>query len=207
MMVRADLLKYADDELRKALAPAVEPAADGVNRVIHVEQRPRFKYVDGVERLSDLELPFVIDLPNGSVEAVFLTASKNAGCGCVPIMEWCNGRRTVLDRDGKNGVFLASHDPTMKALIFKTVESVPEIIDSCATNTIEGEFRGSRIHDQLISWTDSNRTTSTCDFNIHTLKATCTCKYYLKVTENQLPDVKRFCTHIIGQLRRVIFMN
>ena len=95
---------------------------------MHVEHRPRFKYVDGVERLCDLELPFLVDLPNGSVEAVFLTASKNAGCGCVPTMEWCNGRRTVLDRDGKNGVFLASHDPTMKALIFKTVESVPEII-------------------------------------------------------------------------------
>ena len=31
-------------------------------------------------------------------------------------------------RDGKNEVFLASHDPTMKALIFKTVERVPEII-------------------------------------------------------------------------------
>ena len=114
MRVRADLLKYADDELRKALAPAVEPAAD----------------VDGVERLSYMELPFLIDLPNGSVEAVFLTASKNAGCRCVPIMEWCNGRRTVLDRDGKNGVFLASHDPTMKALIFKTVESFPEIIEN-----------------------------------------------------------------------------
>ena len=78
---------------------------------------------------------------------------------------------------------------------------------SSATNSIEGEFRGSRIHDQVISWTDYNSTTSTCDFNSHTLKATCTCKYFLKVTENQLPDVKRYCTHIIGQLRRVIFMN
>ena len=70
----------------------------------------------------------MIDLPNGSCEAVFLTASKHAGCGCVLIVEWCNGQRTVLDRDGKNEVFLACHDPTMKDLIFKTVESVPKII-------------------------------------------------------------------------------
>ena len=127
MKVKAHFFKYADDELRKSLAPAVEPAADGENRAIHVEHRPRFNYVDGVERLCDLELPFLVDLPNGSVEAVFLTASKNAGCGCVPSVEWCK-RRTVLDRDGKNRVFLVSHDPRMKALIFRTVESVPEII-------------------------------------------------------------------------------
>ena len=46
-----------------------------------------FKYVDGVERFSDLKLPFLVDLPNGSCEAVFLIASKNAGSGLVPILE------------------------------------------------------------------------------------------------------------------------
>ena len=125
--VKKYLLKYADDELRKSMVPAREPPVDG-DRARDAGHRRKFKYVDGIERLCDMDLPFLIDLPNGSAEAVFLTASKNAGCGCVPIMEWCNGRRTVLDRDGKNGVFLASHDPTMKALIYKTVESVPEII-------------------------------------------------------------------------------
>ena len=78
---------------------------------------------------------------------------------------------------------------------------------SCANNTIDGEFRGSRIHDELISWTDQNLNTSTCHFNTHTLKAACTCKYFLKVTVKKLPDMKRYCTHIIGQLRRVLFMN
>ena len=125
--VKKYLLKYADDELRKSMVPAREPPVDG-DRARDAGHRRKFKYVDGIERLCDMDLPFLIDLPNGSAEAVFLTASKNAGCGCVPIMEWCNGRRTVLDRDGKNGVFLASHDPTMKALIYMTVESVPEII-------------------------------------------------------------------------------
>ena len=27
---------------------------------------------------------------------------------------------------------------------------------SCANNTIDGEFRASRIHDQVISWTDND---------------------------------------------------
>ena len=39
------------------------------------------------------------------------------------------GRRTVLDKDGGNGIFLNSHDSNMKAKVFKTVESVPEIDD------------------------------------------------------------------------------
>ena len=78
-----------------------------------------------------MELPFLVDLPNGSCEGVFLIAAKNAACGLVPILEWCNGRRTVLDRDGGNGVFLASHDPTMKALVYKTVECMPEILNNC----------------------------------------------------------------------------
>ena len=44
-----------------------------------------FKYVDGVESLSDVKLPFLVDLPNGSCEAVFLIASKNAESELVPI--------------------------------------------------------------------------------------------------------------------------
>ena len=49
--------------------------------------RSKFKYVDGVERLADMPLPFLIDLPNGSSEAVFIIASKNASSGMVPILE------------------------------------------------------------------------------------------------------------------------
>ena len=33
----------------------------------------------------------------------------------------------MLDKDGSNGIFLHSHDHNMKAKVFKTVESVPEI--------------------------------------------------------------------------------
>ena len=42
---------------------------------------------DGVERLADMPLPFLIDLPNGSSEAVFIIGSKNASSGMVPILE------------------------------------------------------------------------------------------------------------------------
>ena len=34
----------------------------------------------------------------------------------------------MLDREGGNGIFLASHDSSMKAKIYKTVESVPAIL-------------------------------------------------------------------------------
>ena len=123
------LYDYAEEELRKAKSPdnvelkeADEPPPPKLLRT--------FKYVDGIERLSNMELPFLVDLPNGSCEGVFLIAAKNASCGLVPVLEWCNGRRTVLDRDGGNGVFLASHDATMKALIYKTVECMPEILNN-----------------------------------------------------------------------------
>ena len=82
--VRKMCLKYADDELRASLQPVHVP--DGQNVPV-IQHWPKFKYIDGLQRLSDLPLPFLVDLPNGSSEGVFLTASRNAGCGLVPILE------------------------------------------------------------------------------------------------------------------------
>ena len=45
----------------------------------------------------------------------------------IPIMEYVHGRQTIVDKLGGNGVFLHSHDRTMKAEIFKTTECIPEI--------------------------------------------------------------------------------
>ena len=90
-------------------------------------KRKSFKYVDGVERLCDMELPFLVELPNGSCEGVFLTASNNSGTGIIPILEYAHGRQTIVDKLGGNGIFLHSHDRVMKAEIFKTTESIPEI--------------------------------------------------------------------------------
>ena len=36
----------------------------------------------------------------------------------------------MVDHEGGNGIFLASHDASMKAKIFKTVESVPAILEN-----------------------------------------------------------------------------
>ena len=121
--------KYAEDQLRDSLQPVYGPHLEGDNEPA-IKKRPTFKYVDGIERLSDMSLPFLVDLPNGSSEAIFIIASKNAGRGMVPMLEWSNGKRSVLDKDGGNGLFLASHDETMKAKIYKTVESVPEILNN-----------------------------------------------------------------------------
>ena len=84
--VKTFLLKNADDQLLLAQQPVYGPLPEGVQRQ-DAKQLKTFKYIDGIERLSNMELPFMVDLPNGSVEAVFLTASRNAGCGLVPILE------------------------------------------------------------------------------------------------------------------------
>ena len=78
--------EYADNELRGDNLPLQGPLREGGNRIVDVRKRERFKYL-GVERLSDMELPFLVDLPNGSCEAVFVIAEKNAGSGLVPILE------------------------------------------------------------------------------------------------------------------------
>ena len=71
-----------------------------------------------------------MDLPNGSSEAAFLTGGRNSGCGMIPILEYLKDRQTIVDKSGSNGLFLASHDTTMKAMMYKTTESVPEICNN-----------------------------------------------------------------------------
>ena len=72
-------------------------------------------------------------------------------------------------------------------------------------STITGQFRAVKIHEQLITWSPSERTDdfiAPTRFNSQTFAATCTCKYYLK--EQALNG--KLCSHVIGQLRRTIFM-
>ena len=59
------LQKYAEDELKNSLQPVQGPMLENQN-IPRVEARPKFKYIGGVERLADLPLPFLIDLPNFS---------------------------------------------------------------------------------------------------------------------------------------------
>ena len=93
----------------------------------YVNGRQFFKDVDGCRKLADLKLPGILQLPTGSCEAVLLRVSRNNGFGYVPINEYIRDRQTILDKTGSNGVFLNSHDPDMKALVYKTTVCVPEI--------------------------------------------------------------------------------
>ena len=79
-------MEYAAEELEAARSPVYGPFREGEVRPPAPKMKT-FKYVDGVERLSDMELPFLVDLPNGSSEAVFIIAAKNSGFGVVPILE------------------------------------------------------------------------------------------------------------------------
>ena len=71
---------------------------------------------------------------------------------------------------------------------------------------IFSEFGAAVIHDQDTEWGNSVNTTPFEPFSNSTVKATCTCKYYLKITEEKTQNERKYCSHIIGQLRRVIFM-
>ena len=117
------LQEYADNEYRDSQLLLIGPLNEGV--VDRVRERLVFKYLDGKQRLADMDLPFLIDLPNGSCASVFLMASRNRGCGVIPIMEYLKDKQIILDKNGSNGVFLESHDPTMRAMAYKTTESVP----------------------------------------------------------------------------------
>ena len=72
-------------------------------------------------------------------------------------------------------------------------------------NIIEGEFRATRIYDQYITWNDPQQPSSF--FNLQRLTTTCSCKYFEKVSTEQLLHGTRYCYHDIGQMRRVIFVN
>ena len=88
------------------------------------------------------------------------------------------------------------------------VKSNKHISTQCYTlrNTIAGEIRTARIHNQLITWTSENPVDNDyppVPFNTKTFAATCTCRFYKKETKLS----GKLCSHVIGQLRRVIFLQ
>ena len=95
----------------------------------------------------------------------------------------------------------------LKASRFE-VKSSSVISTQCfpTRNTIIGEFRGARIHDHMITWTFEHIEEASVQgnaFNISNLAATCTCKYHKK----EKPRAGTLCSHIVGQLRRTIFLG
>ena len=118
---RAMAKKYLDDETRQYLQDEENKAHPySIKRIV-------FKDVDGSKKLADLELPGLLQLPTGSCDAVFLRGARNSGFGYIPINEYIRDRQTILDKNNTTGTFLNSHDPDMKAQVYKTTESVPVI--------------------------------------------------------------------------------
>ena len=74
-------------------------------------------------------------------------------------------------------------------------------------NIIEGDFRAARIHDQYISWSQTSPPSAYQPFNCEKISISCTCPYHERVSNKMKEGDKKYCTHIIGQLRRVIFMT
>ena len=73
-------------------------------------------------------------------------------------------------------------------------------------NTIRGEFRAARIHDQVITWNlllTHDFDSEPIPFTVGTLAVTCTCRY----SKRGLLRTGKLCSHIIGQLRRVLFLK
>ena len=69
-----------------------------------------------------------------------------------------------------------------------------------STNSIVGEFRAALIYEQSICWESSDIESP---FTLETIRVFCTCKYYNKETKQH----GRCCKHIIGQLRRVLYLS
>ena len=69
-----------------------------------------------------------------------------------------------------------------------------------STNSIVGEYRAALIYKQSIC---GGSTGLDSPFSLDTIRVFCTCKYYNKETVNH----GLCCKHIIGQMRRVIYLS
>ena len=69
---------------------------------------------------------------------------------------------------------------------------------------IQGQYRAARIYDQSITWGNGPPMVETSTpFDISTILVYCTCKYFDKSTR----ITGMCCSHIIGQIRRTIFLQ
>ena len=74
---------------------------------------------------------------------------------------------------------------------------------SAARCCIQGQYRAARIYDQSTTWGNEPPMVETATpFDISTILVYCTCKYFDKSTR----VTGMCCSHIIGQIRRTIFL-
>ena len=71
---------------------------------------------------------------------------------------------------------------------------------SLDTNTLTGEMKRARIYDQLITWADGD---ANQPFDLKKIVVYCDCKHFFNVTRHS----GYCCTHLIGQLRRIIYLH
>ena len=89
----------------------------------------------------------------------------------------------------------------------KRYEAISSHIFSTQTSagrcSIQGQYRAARIYDQCITWGNGPPMVETATpFDISTILVYCTCKYFDKSTRVS----GMCCSHIIGQIRRTIFL-
>ena len=96
---------------------------------------------------------------------------------------------------------LCTNSVYVKAKIFRVKSStlISTTVDK-AGNNIAGEFRSAMIYDQSIRWGGSSEQTP---FSLNTISVFCSCKYFNRET---VPN-GLCCKHIIGQLRRVVYLS
>ena len=86
-----------------------------------------FKDIDGIRKVLDLKLPGLLELFTESCDALVLRASRNSEYDYIPIKEYIRDRQSILAKNKTNGLYLTCHDASMRALLYKTTQSLPEI--------------------------------------------------------------------------------
>ena len=86
---------------------------------------------------------------------------------------------------------------TKNSIIFRTQSSADR-------NCINGQFKGARYHEQSVSWgRDVDHLDEQQDFTLQSIKVYCTCKFFVNETTN----TGLCCSHIVGHLRRVVYLT
>ena len=75
---------------------------------------------------------------------------------------------------------------------------------SATRNSIQGQTKTARYLEQSIAWGDDNiHIEEASPFSLTTIKVFCDCKFCQKETLN----TGKCCTHIVGHLRRVLYLT
>ena len=159
---------------------------------------------------------FVFNRTNGKPASIFKTLGDAAKQYCSIVDNttiWCSNIplllrpdliETVLGLELRMIAGLCSKSIFSKSKHYEVIQSdLISTVVSSTTNTIHGETREARIHDQIITWgNDSNPDLGSVPFNLNFLQVLCGCRFHLKLRTTG----PGFCTHIIGQLRRTVFL-